>query len=57
VEKIDAATTDPIDATGTLGSAIFTTNAFVADPLVQVTQAHSIRVTVVVSKIGSPTTH
>ena len=57
VEKIDAATTDPIDATGTLGSAVFTTNAFVADPLVQVVQAHSIRVTVVVSKIGSPTTH
>jgi YbbR domain-containing protein len=57
VEKIDAATTDPIDATGTLGSAVFTTNAYVSDPLVQVAQGASIRVTVVVSKIGSPTTH
>ena len=39
VEKIDAATTDPIDATGTLGSAVFTTNVYVSDPLVQVDQA------------------
>ncbi|HZQ95031.1 MAG TPA: CdaR family protein [Candidatus Sulfotelmatobacter sp.] len=57
VEKIDAATTDPIDATGTLGSAVFTTNAFVADPLVQIVQATSIRVTVVVEKVGSSTNH
>ena len=57
VEKIDAATTDPIDATGTLGTAIFTTNVYVADPLVQVEQATSIRVTVTVQKIGAPTSH
>jgi YbbR domain-containing protein len=48
VEKIDAAITDPIDASGTLGSAVFTTNAYVADPLVQVAQGKSIRVTVFV---------
>lgn len=57
VEKIDAAITDPIDASGTLGSAIFTTNAYVPDPLVQVVQGTSIRVTVVVEKVGSSTTH
>jgi YbbR domain-containing protein len=57
VEKIDAATTDPIDATGTLGSAVFTTNVYVSDPLVQVEQAASIRVTVVVQKVGIATTH
>ena len=57
VERIDAATTDPIDATGTRGSAVFTTNVYVSDPLVQVDQATSIRVTVVVQKIGSATTH
>jgi YbbR domain-containing protein len=57
VEKIDAATTDPIDASGTLGSAVFTTNAYVADPLVQVEKSASIRVTVVVQKVGSATTH
>lgn len=57
VEKIDAATTDPIDATGTLGSAVFTSNAYVADPLVQVAQGASIRVTVVVEKVGNSTSH
>jgi YbbR domain-containing protein len=57
VETIDAATTDPIDATGTLGSAVFTTNVYVTDPLVQVEHATSIRVTVVVQKAGAATTH
>lgn len=57
VEKIDAATTDPIDATGTRGSAIFTTNVYVPDPLVQVQQNTSIRVTVVVEQVGSATSH
>jgi YbbR domain-containing protein len=57
VEKVDAATTDPIDATGTLGTAVFTTNVYVPDPLVQVEQATSIRVTVIVQKVGVPTSH
>ena len=57
VEKIDAATTDPIDATGTRGSAVFNTNVYVADPLVQVVQPTSIRVTVLVEKVGTPSAH
>jgi diadenylate cyclase len=57
VETIDAATTDPIDATGTRGSAVFTTNVYVSDPLVQVLETTSIRVTVVVQKAGSATAH
>jgi hypothetical protein len=57
VEKIEEATTDPIDATGTRGSAVFTTNVYVADPLVQVVQTTSIRVTVLVQKAGSASTH
>jgi YbbR domain-containing protein len=57
VEKIDAATTDPIDATGTLGSAVFTTNVYVADPLVQVEQGTSIRVTVIVQKVSVTAPH
>jgi len=57
VERIEAATTDPIDATGTLGSAVFTTNVYVSDPLVQVAQSQSIRVTVIVQKVGSATAH
>lgn len=57
VETIDAATTDPIDATGTLGSAVFTTNVYVPDPLVQVDQATSIRVTVTVQKVATTPAH
>ncbi len=57
VERIDAATTDPIDATGTLGSAVFTTNVYVSDPLVQVDQSTAIRVTVTVQKVGTATLH
>ncbi|HVN17389.1 MAG TPA: CdaR family protein [Dongiaceae bacterium] len=57
VEKIEAATTDPIDATGTLGTAVFTTNVYVPDPLVQVEQSTSIRVTVIVEKVGASTLH
>ncbi len=57
VEKIDTATTDPIDATGTRGSAVFNTNVYVSDPLVQVLQPASIRVTVLIQKVGSASPH
>jgi YbbR domain-containing protein len=57
VERVDSATTDPVDATGTRGSAVFTTNAYVSDPLVQVVQNTSIRVTVTVQKAGTGTPH
>ncbi|HTW31747.1 MAG TPA: CdaR family protein [Candidatus Sulfotelmatobacter sp.] len=57
VERIDAATTDPVDATGTLGSAVFTSTVYVSDPLVQVEQPTSVRVTVFVEKVNPPVTH
>jgi YbbR domain-containing protein len=53
VEMVDSATTDPVDATGTTGRATFTTNVYVADPLVQVVQPTSIHVTVFVEKAGA----
>jgi len=57
VERIDAATTDPIDPSGTLGRGVFTTNVYVSDPMVQVEQGGSIRVTVIVEKAGGPSLH
>jgi YbbR domain-containing protein len=58
VERVEAATTDPVDATGTRGSAVFTTNVYVPDPLVQVVEPTStIRVTVAVQKIGTSPSH
>jgi YbbR domain-containing protein len=47
VEKVDSATTDPVDASGTRTRATFATNVYVADPLVQVAQPTSIHVTVI----------
>ena len=50
VEMLDAATTDPIDASGTRTQATFVTNVYVADPLVQVVQPTPVRVTVIMEK-------
>ena len=47
VEEVDAATTDPIDVSGTTGQASFVTMAYVPDPLVQVIDPTPVRVTVI----------
>lgn len=53
VEEVDAATTDPVDASGTTTQAAFVTNAYIADPLVQVVQPRPVRVTVIMEKAAS----
>ena len=53
VEAIDTAITDPVDATGVVGKATFTTHAYVADPLVRVQHPTPIHVTVTT---GRPST-
>jgi YbbR domain-containing protein len=50
VNAIDAAITDPVDATGVVGRATFTTHAYVADPLVRVRHPAPIHVTVTTGK-------
>jgi YbbR domain-containing protein len=50
VEMVDAATTDPVDASGTRIQATFVTNVYVPDALVQVVQAAPVRVTVIMEK-------
>jgi YbbR domain-containing protein len=50
VELVDAATTDPVDASGTRTQGTFVTNVYVADALVQVVQPAPVRVTVFVEK-------
>lgn len=46
VRPANVAITDPIDATGVRGSATFTTNAYVPDPLVREIRPEQIHVTV-----------
>jgi YbbR domain-containing protein len=50
VEMMDAATTDPVDASGTRTTGTFVTNVYVADALVQVVQPAPVRVTVIMEK-------
>jgi len=50
VALIDSAITDPVDATGVIGSATFTTTVYTTDPLVKVSNPYPVRVTVVTQK-------
>jgi YbbR domain-containing protein len=50
VETVDAATTDPVDASGTRTQETFVTNVYISDPLVQVVQPAPVRVTVIMEK-------
>ena|ERR1017187_1007028 len=52
VEKVEAATTDPVDASGTTTRATFVTQAYVPDPLIQVLHPTPIRVTVIMESSG-----
>jgi len=50
VDDAGDAITDPVDASGVVGSATFTTHAYVTDPLVRVQKPEPIHVTVTTSK-------
>jgi YbbR domain-containing protein len=52
VEMVDAAATDPVDASGTRTQATYMTNVYVTDALVQVVQPTPVRVTVIMEKIS-----
>src|SRR5713226_10684509 len=53
VEVVETAMTDPIDATGDVDRATFTSHAYVSDPLIQVVHPGPIRVTVIMEKAPS----
>jgi len=57
VERVDSATTDPVDASGTMTRATFVTNVYVSDPLVQVVRPVPIHVTVTMEKAGETQAH
>jgi YbbR domain-containing protein len=50
VEAVEAAITDPVDASGTMERATFVRHAYVSDPLVQVMNSNPVRVTVIMEK-------
>jgi YbbR domain-containing protein len=53
VEAVDAATTDLVDANGTIERGSFVTQAYVPDPLIQVIHPTPIRVTVIMESSDS----
>jgi YbbR domain-containing protein len=53
VNGLRAALTDPIDATGVVGQATFTTNPYVPDPLVRIVHPGTIHVTIQTEKDSS----
>jgi YbbR domain-containing protein len=55
VDAVDSAMTDPVDASGVMGEATFTTNAYLADPLVREVRPELIRVTVITQKTATQT--
>lgn len=46
VDAINSVITDPVDASGVMGSATFSTHVYVSDPLVRLTSPSTVRVTV-----------
>jgi YbbR domain-containing protein len=50
VRGVEAAITDPVDASGVVGTATFLTHAYVSDPLVRLANPSPIRVTVTTDK-------
>jgi YbbR domain-containing protein len=52
VDATTSAMTDPVDATGIVGSATFTTHAYVTDPLVRVRNPGPIHVTITTEEVS-----
>jgi len=53
VQLIDSVLTDPVDASGVIGTVTFNTTAHVGDPLVRAVNPETIRVTVITEKSSS----
>ncbi len=55
VNAIESAITDPVDASGVMGRATFSTNAYIPDPLVRVARPAPIHVTVITERHSGKT--
>jgi YbbR domain-containing protein len=53
VDELDAATTDPVDLTGTTVQKTFMRHAYVSDPLVQVATSDPVKITVTMEKTSA----
>lgn len=53
VEKVESATTDPIDASGVLTNQAFSANVYVSDPLIQIVHPAPVHVTIIMDKVSA----
>jgi YbbR domain-containing protein len=53
VEKVESATTDPIDASGVVTNQAFSANVYVSDPLIQIVHPVPVHVTVIMDKVSA----
>jgi len=51
VEAVESAITDPVDITGVMNRITLIRNAYIADPLVQVTNLDQVRITITVERV------
>jgi diadenylate cyclase len=51
VEKVESATTDPIDASGVVTNQAFSANVYVSDPLIQIVHPVPVHVTIIMDKV------
>jgi YbbR domain-containing protein len=51
VQEVEAAITDPVDATGVVGRATFTAKPYVTHPMIRVVRPSAVRVTVITERI------
>lgn len=54
VEGVESILTDPVDASGVIGTATFSVSAYVTDPLVRVSNPAQVRVTVITERKSTP---
>lgn len=50
LEGLQSVNTDPVDASGVIGRATFTTHAYISDPMLHLVTSSTVRVTVVTAK-------
>jgi YbbR domain-containing protein len=53
VEKVESATTDPIDASGVVSNQAFSANVYVSDPLIQIVHPVPVHVTIIMDKVSA----
>jgi YbbR domain-containing protein len=53
VEGVETATTDPVDVSGAAGTLTFSRHPYISDPLIQVADSNSVKITIMTQKLAT----